>query len=123
MQVAGISTSIGTPDTDLTSIPHVEEHDEGDRERTGSFGNSPSCESKDALLAVPTFEGEVDAYTNHDIIERCFADCDLTGEGRLHYQEFKMWVNRNPAIIEYFEELLPYSGMLFSLVADVDIFR
>jgi hypothetical protein len=36
------------------------------------------------------YEEEVDAYTNHDLVERAFEECDLHHEGRLNYEEFKM---------------------------------
>ena len=71
----------------------------------------PNGTTYGSTAPTPNYEEEVDMYTNHDVIEKAFAECDLTGEGRLHYQEFKMWVNRNPAILDYFQELLPYSGM------------
>jgi Ca2+-binding EF-hand superfamily protein len=34
----------------------------------------------------------VDSYTNHDIVEQAFEECDLNHEGRLSYEEFKMYV-------------------------------
>ena len=42
------------------------------------------------------YEEEVDAYTNHDIAEQAFRDCDVENDGRLTYEEFKMWVERTP---------------------------
>lgn len=53
---------------------------------------------------------EIDAYTNQDIVETAFAECDLNHEGRLSYAEFKMWIERNPSIINYIETILPYNG-------------
>lgn len=53
---------------------------------------------------------EVDSYTNHDMVERAFQECDLNHEGRLSYEEFKMWVERNPALLEHIESILPYNG-------------
>lgn len=52
----------------------------------------------------------VDQYTNHDIVEKAFNECDLNHEGRLKYEEFKMWVQRTPAILEYLESILPFVG-------------
>jgi hypothetical protein len=34
----------------------------------------------------------------------------LNHEGRLKYEEFKMWVDRTPMIVEYFESILPFVG-------------
>ena len=51
---------------------------------------------------------EVDAYTNHDVIMKAFEDCDIHHQGRLNYEEFKMWLERNPAIIDYIESIVPY---------------
>eukprot|EP00596_Hydrurales_sp_CCMP1899_P003635 CAMPEP_0119047024 /NCGR_PEP_ID=MMETSP1177-20130426/50489_1 /TAXON_ID=2985 /ORGANISM="Ochromonas sp, Strain CCMP1899" /LENGTH=819 /DNA_ID=CAMNT_0007020999 /DNA_START=459 /DNA_END=2918 /DNA_ORIENTATION=- len=53
---------------------------------------------------------EVDSYTNHDMVEKAFQECDLNHEGRLTFEEFKMWVQRNPEIMEYIESILPYSS-------------
>lgn len=53
---------------------------------------------------------DVDFYTNHDMVERAFAECDLNHEGRLTYEEFKMWIERNPQILDYIESILPYNG-------------
>lgn len=41
---------------------------------------------------------------------RTFEECDLEHCGRLHYEEFRMFVSRNPAIVDYFEDIMPYSG-------------
>jgi len=53
---------------------------------------------------------EIDYYTNQDVVETAFAECDLNHEGRLTYAEFKMWLERNPSIINYIESILPYNG-------------
>jgi serine/threonine protein kinase/Ca2+-binding EF-hand superfamily protein len=53
---------------------------------------------------------EIDYYTNHDMVEKAFAECDLNHEGRLTYEEFKMWVQRTPMIMDYIESILPYNG-------------
>lgn len=56
------------------------------------------------------YDDEVDCYTNQDVVEKAFEDCDLNNEGRLTYEAFKMWVQRNPTILEYIESILPYNG-------------
>ena len=53
---------------------------------------------------------EVDHYTNHDMVEKAFDECDLNHEGRLTYEEFKMWIQRNPSLVQYIESILPYNG-------------
>ena len=50
---------------------------------------------------------DVDMYTNHDLAEKAFEDYDLSHEGRLTYEEFKMWVEENPIILEVIEATLP----------------
>jgi serine/threonine protein kinase/Ca2+-binding EF-hand superfamily protein len=55
-------------------------------------------------------EDSVGHWTNQDVVEQAFLDCDLSHEGRLGYEAFKMWVTRNPAIMDYIESILPYSG-------------
>lgn len=43
-------------------------------------------------------------------MEKAFAECDLNHDGRLSYEQFKMWVQRTPTIMEYIESILPYNG-------------
>jgi hypothetical protein len=89
----------------------------------------------DTSTPIPDFVedyDEIDSYTNHPLVERAFAECDLNHEGRLKYEEFKMsdhlalsqtsclthlslsphrWVQRTPGIVAYFESILPFVGM------------
>lgn len=74
--------------------------------------NEDDCdpdENKDTLGEFTEFE-EVDAYTNHDMVELAFEECDLSHHGRLNYEEFKMWLQKNPSVLEYIESILPYNG-------------
>ena len=57
------------------------------------------------------YEEEVDAYTNHDIVMDAFNTCDVEHDGRLTYEEFKMWVERTPVVLEYIESIVPYAGV------------
>jgi serine/threonine protein kinase/Ca2+-binding EF-hand superfamily protein len=56
------------------------------------------------------YEEQVDAYTNHDIVVQAFHDCDVEHDGRLTYEEFKMWVERTPVVLRYIESIVPYAG-------------
>lgn len=56
------------------------------------------------------FSAEVDMYTNHDLVENCFNTCDINNEGRLSFEAFKMWVERNPYVLRYIESILPYTN-------------
>mmetsp|Transcript_11288 Transcript_11288/g.17176 ORF Transcript_11288/g.17176 Transcript_11288/m.17176 type:complete len:828 (-) Transcript_11288:222-2705(-) len=62
------------------------------------------------LVSPATEFEEVDAYTNHGIVEKAFQECDLNHEGRLKYEEFKMWIQRTHGVLEYFESMLPFVG-------------
>jgi hypothetical protein len=42
------------------------------------------------------------------MVESAFAECDLNHEGKLSYEQFKMWVERTPAITEYLQSILPF---------------
>ena len=53
---------------------------------------------------------QVDTFTNHDMVEKAFLECDLNHEGRLSYEQFKMWVQRTPGIIEYLESIMPWAS-------------
>jgi serine/threonine protein kinase/Ca2+-binding EF-hand superfamily protein len=57
------------------------------------------------------YEDEVDAYTNHDVVEKCFQDCDINHAGKLNYEQFKMWVLKTPVVLGYIESILPYTGI------------
>ena len=54
---------------------------------------------------------EVDNYTNHDIVEKAFNECDVMHEGRLNFEEFKMWVERTPQVIQYIEQNMTFAGV------------
>lgn len=53
---------------------------------------------------------EVDEYTNHYLVEEAFSECNINNDGCLCFEEFKMWVENNPSMIEYIESILPYYG-------------
>jgi len=55
---------------------------------------------------------EVDNYTNHDIVEKAFNECDVRHEGRLDFEEFKMWVERTPQVIQYIEQNMIFAGVV-----------
>lgn len=75
---------------------------ESDSDKGSVYGDSYSYTSE--------FE-EIDSYTNQDVIDKAFAECDLSHEGRLTYEEFKMWVQKNPCVLEYIENILPYDNI------------
>jgi Ca2+-binding EF-hand superfamily protein len=52
----------------------------------------------------------VDEYTNHDMVEKAFAECDINHEGRLTYEQFKLWVERTPGLIEYLDNIMPWAS-------------
>ena len=82
-----------------------------ERSESGSKPETPShAPPVSAPLAAEFDYEDVDYYTNHDMVERAFAECDLNHEGRLTYEEFKMWVQRTPRVMEYIENILPYHG-------------
>lgn len=55
-------------------------------------------------------DDNVNQYTNYDAVEKAFEECDLHHEGRLNFEEFKMWLQRTPEVMEYLESILPYVG-------------
>lgn len=65
--------------------------------------------SESGSSSVSSYDS-VDYYTNHDFVEKAFEECDLNHEGRLQYEEFKMWIQRTPAILNYLESILPFVG-------------
>jgi hypothetical protein len=71
---------------------------EDDTESVKSGSSSDKTPTKpdltiDTSTPIPDFVeeyDEIDAYTNHPLVERAFEECDLNHEGRLKYEEFKM---------------------------------
>ena len=94
-------------------------HDTRDRSPSGQEGSGSgsgggsglhSHNTSDTEVPDDNFE-EVDNYTNQDVVERAFEECDLNHEGRLSFPAFKMWLSRNPEVLEYIESILPYNGL------------
>lgn len=56
------------------------------------------------------FIDDVDQYTNHSVIEKAFEECDVNHQHSLNFEEFKMWIEKNPQILQYFESILPFVG-------------
>lgn len=81
------------------------------RSRSVSISSASGSESGSNSGDDPAYEEEVDAYTNHDVVEKCFKDCDINHEGKLNYEQFKMWVMRTPVVLGYIESILPYTGL------------
>eukprot|EP01033_Poteriospumella_lacustris_P010146 gene10146-7236_t len=77
-------------------------------EKGSVAGDAPSV--VDASEGRHGYEDEVDNWTNQDLVEKAFEDCDINNEGRLNYEAFKMWVMKNPQIMDYIQSILPYAG-------------
>jgi Ca2+-binding EF-hand superfamily protein len=91
----------------LNHIPKsvlYEQYAEGYESATSDIADNESASRRDDDL------DEVDQYTNHYLVERAFDECDIDHTGRLTYEEFKMWVERNPAVMDYIDNILPYHG-------------
>lgn len=89
-------------------IANVDSASEKESEKGSVAGDVPSV--VDASENRPAYEDDIDMWTNQDLVEKAFEDCDLNHEGRLTYEAFKMWVQRNPQIMDYIESILPYAG-------------
>ena len=81
-------------------------HDGNDSDST----ENTAPQSEDHPTVVLDEVEEVDNYTNHDLVEKAFQECDINHKGLLNYEEFKMWIERNPALLDHIESILPYSG-------------
>lgn len=88
---------------------NYEQHDDLDIAQTQSGQQSPTFNAHRSDDFSDDHE-DVDKFTNHDMVEKVFEECDLNHEGRLTYEEFKMWVQRTPMIMDYIESILPYNG-------------
>ena len=80
------------------------------RARSQSGQNSGEDSGGESSVYDENFE-EIDNYTNEDVVARAFEECDLTHEGRLTFPAFKMWLTRNPEVLEFIESILPYNGL------------
>lgn len=88
------------------SNPNYEYRDDHSSDSNDAANSSHLDNFNDSL----NLEDELDMYTNHYMAEKAFEECDLTHEGRLTYEAFKMWVQRTPLIMDYIESILPYNG-------------
>ena len=104
----GIEPTGKAKKTKLDSIEIQSDGEDSDGESRSSYSSSGSSSGSDSGSA---YEEQVDQYTNHDIVEKCFQECDITNQGKLNYEQFKMWVTRTPAIVTYIESILPFTGI------------
>lgn len=104
------STMVGLRRQSTRMQGMVTEDEQSDDGLSDHGSNAGDLRILPPLCTSPNYEEEVDAYTNHDIIEEAFKDSSAYENGRLNFDGFKAWVNRNPAIIEYFNDILPYAG-------------
>jgi len=54
------------------------------------------------------FYHHYDEYTNSDIVNQAFEECDLDKDGKLSYKEFKLWIDRTPYIAMFLQSVFPY---------------
>lgn len=47
-------------------------------------------------------------FTNKEIVDQAFTDCDLNQDGKLSYNEFRLWVERNPMVTQFLQSVFPY---------------
>ena len=104
----------------LNQIPHeMLKHEARDRSHTRDRSQSSQEGAGDHGVepdhgGAPAYDEDfedIDNYTNEDVVERAFLECDLTHEGRLTFPAFKMWLTRNPEVLEHIESILPYNGL------------
>jgi Ca2+-binding EF-hand superfamily protein len=93
-----------------TARDRSQTQDTRDRSPSGNSHGEYGGANSDLEVPDDNFE-EVDNYTNQDVVERAFEECDLNHEGRLSFPAFKMWLSRNPEVLEYIESILPYNGL------------
>ena len=62
------------------------------------------------MSGAGTYLSEVDGFTNNDLVEQAFVDCDFDHDGRLTLDQFKEWVTQHPVIINVLHTVLPYAG-------------
>ena len=46
-------------------------------------------------------------FTNGEMVELAFAECDLNHDGRLSFLQFKMWCERTPQVLAFLQSVLP----------------
>ncbi|CAM9376386.1 unnamed protein product [Chrysoparadoxa australica] len=49
-----------------------------------------------------------DYFTNNDMVEQAFQECDLNHDNNLSFSEFKLWVERNPMVSQFLQSVFPY---------------
>ena len=53
---------------------------------------------------------DVDNARASNIVDVAFSECDLNKDGRLSYEQFKMWIGRTPAVIDFLDAVLPFTA-------------
>jgi len=71
-------------------------------------GGGPSFEEEASVGAG--FLTEVDKFTNNDLVEQAFRDCDFDHNDTLSLDQFKTWVLQYPIILNIMQSVLPYAG-------------
>jgi Ca2+-binding EF-hand superfamily protein len=64
------------------------------------------------LLHIDEDEGVTSTelnFTNEDMVDKAFDECDLNHDGRLSEEQFTLWCERTPEVVEMLESVLPYS--------------
>ncbi|KAG5178661.1 kinase-like domain-containing protein [Tribonema minus] len=47
-------------------------------------------------------------FTNNDIVDQAFEECDLDHDGKLSFSEFRLWMERNPVVARFLQSVFPY---------------
>ncbi len=59
------------------------------------------------LKRASSFDQLCNVYTNDDFADKAFHECDLNKDGKLSFEQFRMWLDRTPRMLQFFQDFLP----------------
>ncbi|CAM9562557.1 unnamed protein product, partial [Ectocarpus sp. 13 AM-2016] len=77
------------------------------RSRRGTARSDSSTEGG-ASFAAAQHHPHWEIFTNNDIVDQAFEECDLNQTGKLTFPEFRLWVERNPIVTQFLQSVFPY---------------
>ncbi|CAM9958701.1 unnamed protein product, partial [Scytosiphon promiscuus] len=90
---------------------HAGEVGSGGRSGRGSSSMLRSDSSTDGVSCAATqqqHQPHWEHFTNNDIVDQAFEECDLNHNGKLSFSEFRLWVERNPIVTQFLQSVFPY---------------
>ncbi|CBN79428.1 n/a [Ectocarpus siliculosus] len=104
---AGAVVGAAAHATELKAGSAGGEGESSGRSRRGTARSDSSTEGG-ASFAAAQHHPHWEIFTNNDIVDQAFEECDLNQTGKLSFPEFRLWVERNPIVTQFLQSVFPY---------------